>query len=86
MARESEVKTNERYTSAVYRCEAGARDQGHALGVWQPVDERLHASMCEVCSVMAWVTRSGNGKRWRMGGSALEQDCVEDDRRSASGA
>lgn len=69
------------YTSAIARCEAAARNHGHTLGiVWYPVDERLHACLCEVCGAMGWVTRPGGEKHWRIGGSVLEQDCLEDDK------
>jgi hypothetical protein len=81
------MKAHEQYTSEVARCDMFARNRGHALGVWQPVDERLHASVCEVCTKIAWVSRSGDEERWRMGGSALGQACLEYDLwRSSSGA
>ena len=68
-------------TSAIARCEAAARNHGHTLGiVWYPVDERLHASLCEVCGQMGWVTRPGGEKQWRIGGSVIEQDCLGDDK------
>ncbi len=76
---------NEQHKSAVGRCEAAARSHGHALGVWYPVDERFRASLCEVCGAMTWITRPGYEKHWRIGGSALEQDCSEHEWRSASG-
>ncbi len=80
------MNDNGQYESAVARCEASAGNHGHALGVWYPVDERVfHASLCEVCGTMAWVTRPGYEKHWRIGGSALGQDCLEDDWRAASG-
>ena len=75
------------FMTAVSECEATARDHGHAPGVWNPVDERLHAFLCEMCGAMGWVTRSAGEKRWRIGGSALKEDCwQEDDRGSAWGA
>ena len=79
------MNANEQYTAAVTRCEAAARNHGHALGVWYLVDERLHASICEVCGAIALVTRPGYEKHWRIGGSVLEQDCLEYDWRSVSG-
>lgn len=63
------------YDDAVARCEAAARDHGHVLGVWYPVDKRLHASMCEECGEMVWVARPGNEERWRVGGEALRHYC-----------
>lgn len=80
------MNDNEQYESAVARCEASARNHGHTLGAWYPIDEQFfHASLCEVCSAMAWITRPGYEKHWRIGGSALEQeDCLEDDWRAAS--
>ena len=68
-----------RYESAVSRCETIARNQGHIPGVWQPVDERLHAIVCEGCSMISWVSRSGEEERWRMGGQALKQECLAED-------
>ncbi len=80
------MNDNRPYASAVARCEAIARNNGHSLGIWYPVSpEHLHASLCEVCGAMVWVTRPGVEKYWRIGGSALEQDCLEDDWESASG-
>jgi hypothetical protein len=64
---------------ALSDCEAAAKQSGHALGMWHAVDQRLHASLCKVCGRMAWLTRSGNEKPWRIGGSALGQDCLSDD-------
>jgi hypothetical protein len=82
---------NEQFMDALSECEAAAKQRGHALGVWHAVDERLHASLCKICGRMAWLTRSGKEKLWRIGGSALGQDCLrddflEEDRRSVSGA
>jgi hypothetical protein len=79
------------YTSAIARCEVAARNHGHILGnIWYPVDERLHACLCEECGQIGWVTLLGCEKQWRIGGSVTEQDCLkddlEDDRGSASGA
>ncbi len=68
--------------AAVARCEAVARNNGHTLGVWHRVDERLHASICEVCAEMVWVARPAYEKRWRVGGTTLEQDCLKDDMKS----
>jgi hypothetical protein len=53
--------------------QAAAGNHGHALGAWQPVIEELHASVCRTCHAMAWVTRPGGEKYWRIGGSVLEQ-------------
>ena len=75
------MQAREQYTSTIFRGEAAARKRGHALGAWQPVAQRLQASMCEVCGEIAWVTRFGEERRWRMGGTALEQDCLESKRR-----
>jgi hypothetical protein len=72
--------------TAVSECEAAARDHGHTLGLWHPVDERLHASLCEVCGSVGRVMRPSGEKRWLIGGSALKQGCLEDDRGSAWGA
>ncbi len=67
------------------RCESAARETGHVLYVWYPVSEHLHASLCKICGAMVWVTRPGKERRWRIGGAALEQDCLENDLRSAAG-
>lgn len=78
------MRDNEQYAAAVERCEMAARSHGHALGVWQRVDERLHASMCVVCGGMVLVARPGGEERWRVGGTALHEGCfaqeVEDER------
>ncbi len=76
---------NEQRTSAIARCEATTRNHGHILSAWHSVSEHLYASICEVCGEMAWVSRPGGEKHWRIGGSALDQDCSEDARESASG-
>ena len=70
---------NEQFMGALSECEAAAKQRGHALGVWHAVDERFHASLCKVCGRMAWLTRSGNEERWRIGGSSLDQACLRDD-------
>ena len=75
------MNDDEQYTDAVARCEAEARNHGHVLGVWHLVDEQLHASICEVCDSMALLTRPSYEKRWRVGGTALEQDCLEEEGR-----
>ena len=80
------MNADEQYAAAVARCEAAARNQRHALGKWLPVDTRLHASQCEVCGALAWLARPGYEERWRVGGTALEQDCLEEDRRMDWGA
>jgi hypothetical protein len=71
------MQVKEQYKSTVSRCETAARNRGHILGVWQHLNEMLHATMCENCGEMVWVTRSGDERRWRMGGEALEQECIE---------
>lgn len=75
------------YAAAVESCEMAARRHGHTLGVWYLVDERLHASLCEVCGAMALVVRPGYEECWRTGGTVFEQDCLEEeeDRRSELG-
>lgn len=73
------MSTNMRqYDAAAARCEAVASEHGHALSTWYPVDERLHASLCEECGDMVWVTRSGQEEDWRVGGRALSQGCPEE--------
>ena len=78
------MKISEQYTAMVARCEATGREFGHALDVWYPVSEHLRASLCKVCGEMVWVTRSGKEKRWRIGGTALQQECLEDDSGAAA--
>jgi hypothetical protein len=66
----------EQYHGAVARCEQTAGNLGHTLGgVWYPVDERLHASICELCGAMVWLRRDQE-KRWRIGGKALKEECL----------
>jgi hypothetical protein len=79
------MNNNEHYTPTVIRCESTAKQNGHVLDVWYPVSEHLHASLCGSCGAMVWVTRPGKETRWRIGGSGLEQDCLEEDLRSAAG-
>jgi hypothetical protein len=66
------------YEAAVARCEAVALENGHAVSSWYPVDERLHASLCEACGKMFWVSRAGQEEGWRVGGRALRQDCPKE--------
>jgi hypothetical protein len=66
------------YDAAVARCETIAGHRGHALSPWYPVDDRLHASLCEECGGMVWVSRPDPKKHWRSGGGALVQDCPEE--------
>ena len=80
MINDEAMNDHERYTRVLARCETAARNHGHTLGGWYPVSEQLHASLCEVCGEMLYVVRPAFEQRWRMGGSALEDDCSEDDR------
>ncbi len=77
---------SEGYAAALARCEADAINHGHLLGVWYPVDARLHASLCEVCGAMAWVTLPGGEKRWRLGGTVRESYCLGEDQMSEPSA
>ena len=65
----------QQFDAAIARCEALASEHGHALSKWYPVDERLHASLCEECGEMVWVSRSGFEEGWRVGGVALRDYC-----------
>jgi hypothetical protein len=69
----------EQYMAMVARSELAAKEHGHVLGAWQPVSEHLHASLCWRCSAMVWVTRADDGMRWRIGGKALEEECLKED-------
>lgn len=69
------MRDNGQYAAAVESCEIAARSHGHTLGVWYLVDERLHASVCEVCGEMVLVVRPGDEERWRLGGTALQEGC-----------
>ncbi len=82
------MRDNEQYAAAVESCKMAARSQGHTLGVWYPIDERLHAAMCVDCDKMVLVARPGGEERWRTGGKAFEQGCLEEeeDRRLEFGA
>ena len=66
-------------TVTVVRCEATARELGHALDLWYPVSEHLSASLCKICGAMVWVTKSGPEQDWRTGGEALQQECLDHD-------
>ena len=65
------------HTVVVARCEATARELGHDLDLWYPVSENLRASLCKICGAMVWVTRSGTEQDWRIGGAALQQECLD---------
>jgi len=80
------MNNNEPYTVMVARCESTARELGHSLDVWYPVSEHLRASLCEVCGAMVWLTRPGKETRWRIGGTALQQECLDYDSGAAAGA
>src|SRR5215208_1334687 len=62
--------------AAIVRCDMVARSHGHILGVWQQVDESLHASLCAVCGAMVLVARQAHEERWHAGGRALKQTCL----------
>jgi hypothetical protein len=66
----------QQYVDAVQRGELAARRNGHILGVWQQVDERLHASLCKACGAMVRVARPAHQERWRSDGRAIEQTCL----------
>ncbi len=73
------MNNNEQYKVEVARCEATARETGHALDVWYPLSEHLRGSLCKVCGAMVWVTRSGTEQDWRIGGTALQRKCLDYD-------
>jgi hypothetical protein len=79
------MNNKEQYAVVVARCEATTRGLEHALGMWYPVSEHLRASLCKACGAMVWVTRSGTEQRWRIGGTALEQECFNYDLGTAAG-
>ena len=62
--------------TAQAKCASMARNRGHALGAWYLVSEQLYMAVClKKCGAMAWVTSPGDEELWRVGGTALEQDC-----------
>ena len=71
------MNRNGQFPSAAAGCEAVARSHGHAQGKWLPINARLYVSMCEVCNATIWLARPGYEKRWRVGGTALDQDCLK---------
>ena len=73
------MNDNVQHTVVVARCEATARELGHALDLWYPVSEHLRASLCKICGSMVWVTRSGTEQDWRIGGAALLLECLDHD-------
>ena len=73
------MNNNEQLRAMVARCESTARETGHTLDVWYPVSENLRASLCKICGAMIWLTRSGTEQRWRIGGAALQQECLDYD-------
>jgi hypothetical protein len=84
--RSGRMEANEQYSAAVATCEATAKDHGHTLDAWYHVSEELRASVCVICGAMVWVTRPGHEQRWRVGGAALERECLEEDWSLESGA
>jgi hypothetical protein len=71
----------EQYHSALAKCEQTAGNHGHTLsGMWYPVDDRLHASICIGCGAMVWLAWRGKEKRWRIGGTALKEECLQENR------
>ncbi len=71
----------EQYHSALASCKETTGNLGHTLGgTWYPVDERLHASICVRCGAMVWLTRRSQEKRWRVGGTALKEECLQENR------
>ena len=78
------MNSSEQYTVMVARCESTAREAGHTLDVWYPVSENLRASLCKICGAMVWLTRSGTEQRWRIGGAALRQECLDYDLNAAA--
>ena len=79
------MNISEQLTLMVARCELTARETGHTLDVWYPVSQNLRASLCKVCGAIVWVTRSGTEKGWRIGGTALQKECLEDNLGAAAG-
>jgi hypothetical protein len=71
------VNNNVQQTVVVARCEATARQLGHALNVWYSLSEHLSAILCKNCGSMVWVTRSGTEEDWRIGGAALLLECLD---------
>ena len=78
------MNISEQFTLMVARCESTARQTGHTLDVWYQVSENLRASLCKICGAMVWVTRSGKEQRWRIGGTALQQECLDYDSAAAA--
>jgi hypothetical protein len=75
------VNHNEQFIAAVAECEEVARTRGHSLGRWHRLSKLMHASICVVCNEMMWVMQSGCRERWRSGGQAFRQDCLEEKRK-----
>ena len=66
---------DEQYAATLESCEVTARNNGHLLGGWHVISKHLHAASCVVCGAMVWIVRPSYEKRWRVGGSVLNQDC-----------
>ena len=79
------MNRSEQLSVMVARCESTAREAGHILDVWYPVSEDLRASLCTICGAMVWVASPGREQRWRIGGAALQKECLEDDLGAAAG-
>jgi hypothetical protein len=79
------MNNKEQLRAMVAKCESTATKNAHALDAWYPISEHLRASLCKICGAMVWVTRPGKEKDWRIGGTALQQECLEDDSGAAAG-
>ncbi len=62
---------------AVGDASADARGQGHTLGIFRRLDERLTVALCDQCSAAALVITTREG-RLVTGGHALSYPCSPD--------
>ena len=75
---------NGKLEAALAKCEATSKAHGHSLGRWRQTSELMYTSICVLCEELAWVILSGHETHWRIGGTALEKDCLEEDLQSPS--
>jgi hypothetical protein len=61
---------------ATGRAVVEAHERGHDLGEWRPINERMRVAKCRRCGRLVWIVRPPGEEAWRVGGNALNADCV----------
>ena len=53
-----------------------AHERGHVLGDWRLIGEQMRLAGCRRCGRLARIVRPPGEEAWRVGGNALNADCV----------